>query len=140
MDISEQMVADLKKVIQFLRKDRPLSEPYFTINHDQKSDQWLEERSIRLTGSNFKKFVRSRPDTRLKVAYDSIGGAKKFVTNKAMEYGNENEHLARDHYQSLYPDVVIKESTLTLRTEEPWLGASPDGLVLDKEGRLRGAI
>jgi hypothetical protein len=57
-----------------------------------------------------------------------------------MEYGNQNEHLARDYYQGLHSDLIIKESTLTIRTAEPWLGASPDGLVLNKEGKLIGAI
>lgn len=122
-----------------LRKNHESGE-YFTINFEQKSDQWLEERSIRLTGSNFKKYSRARPETRLKLAYENINNTHKHFSTKAMDYGNENEHKARDYYQSLHPELRIEESTLTIRRTEPWIGASPDGLVLDKDGKLVGAI
>lgn len=40
----------------------------------------------------------------------------------------------------LFPDYVVKETTLTIMTSEPWIGASPDSLVYNKEGKLIGGI
>lgn len=73
-ELTEDIVKDFTKLIQFLKKNKPPSVLSFTIEHEQKSEQWLEERSIRLTGSNFKKFARSRPETRLKMAYENLSG------------------------------------------------------------------
>lgn len=40
----------------------------------------------------------------------------------------------------LYPQYKVKEATLTIRTSQPWLGSSPDGLVYDLNDNLVGGV
>lgn len=67
------MVDEINNLIRLLRKGKnPEEIKYFSINEEQRSEEWHEERKIRLTGSNFKTYIHQLPVTRLKAAYDAF--------------------------------------------------------------------
>lgn len=90
-------------------------------------DNWFSERRKRLTASNFGKIVKLRASTdKNKVAQSLISST--FMGNVSTRYGVEHETLAiKDLAQVL--EVDIKDSGLIIHKENPFLAASPDGLI-----------
>ena len=100
----------------------------------QRSDAWLIARKLRLTASNFGAAVGisafcSPEDLLLQLLF---GG---FTGNEATRYGTENEPVACAQYLR---DLIAtfgsnapthQESGLTVSTQWPWMGASPDGIM-----------
>ena len=54
--------------------------------------------------------------------------------NCALKYGREMESVARKCYEEMTGNTVIKSGLLVCH-EQPWLAASPDGLVFRKDNR-----
>ena len=115
-----------------------------TFNTDpQGSDGWVEARRGRITGSKFKdardKLKSGKPTGKAmlyarNVARERFGGkAEGVFVNKAMQFGNEQEPLARAAYEQATGNVVFEVGFIT--DTEGYFGISPDGLI-DDDGVL----
>lgn len=96
-----------------------------TVNQ-RESKEWLEERRIRLTASNFGLICNRRPDSNCgpvvaKLLYSKVDCA-------ATRYGQAHEEDAIKCFEQLTGNSVTK-CGLFVDQELPWLAASPDGLV-----------
>jgi len=102
----------------------------------QKSDEWFELRKKRMTashaqqiGSNGKGLVTYIRE--IMCEYFS-NHEKELYTNKAMEWGNEQEPIARTVYE-FETDSIVKEIGFIIYDD--YIGCSPDGFV-GKDGLL----
>ena len=99
------------------------------------SDRWKTERRNRLTASKVGGIIKMRKTTKR--------GAKvkeflysTFRGNEATRYGMIMEDTARTEYlayqqQNRHPEVSVQDCGLFISQENPWLAATPDGLVHD---------
>lgn len=108
----------------------------------QGSADWLAARKLRLTASNFGTAVGHNPwKSPDDLIEDMLFG--KFKGNSATRWGNDKEALARNLYvlrkrialsqerneSSATIDFHVRESGLHVWDQQPWLAASPDGIV-----------
>lgn len=99
---------------------------------------WHEERKKRITASRFRDVVtRKAPVTEKFVA--SIRGSRSAPATKFMKAGLENEASAINKYKDLQ-NVEVFPIGLCVNPSVPFLGASPDGLVLDKTTGEHGLV
>ena len=71
--VTDDMIDDINKLLTFLRKSNLAEEvKYFYIKQPQKSEEWHEERRIRLTGSLFKTYIHATPTTRMKIPFENF--------------------------------------------------------------------
>ena len=99
------------------------------------SDRWKTERRKRLTASKVGGISKMRKTTprgnKVKeILYSTFRG------NEATRYGMEMEDTARTEYlayqqQNDHPQTSVKNCGLFVSCENPWLAATPDGLVHD---------
>lgn len=105
---------------------------------DQNSDEWLEDRSGKLTGSNAGKVMANygkafgEPAKKLaaQIAIEQVNGHRvqsDNFTNASMERGHEQEPIARQLYEEMYFVDVTNGGFY----DNGDTGCSPDGLVLD---------
>lgn len=94
------------------------------------SNKWIERRRKMLTASNFGKIIKMRQTTGCQsfVQNHLFGG----VTTTAMEYGKSNEETALREVESIL-NLKITKCGLFVDRENPYLGATPDGLI-DSDG------
>jgi hypothetical protein len=93
------------------------------------SSKWLEYRRYLITASNFKRIICLRTHTRCK----SVVKCMLYSINincKAMEYGWENEREAKLQLETVL-GVSISECGLFIDTKNHFLGATPDGLIVN---------
>lgn len=117
--------------------------PYWQHKAVQGSQLWLNSRN-RLTASKFDAATNDKPkfDTQQDVADYILGRKKPVFTAEAkirMQFGNDNEPKVRDWYTNTYGYQVI-ETGLAVPKWNLYLGASSDGDVYDKDGKLIGVI
>ena len=99
------------------------------------SEQWNSERRKRLTASRVEGIVKMRKTTkRSKKVRDLLYST--FRGNEATRYGMEMEGIAQQEYathqqQSGHSGLVVEKCGLFVSPENPWLAASPDGVVHD---------
>jgi len=90
---------------------------------------WFEARKVCLTASKAQRILRVRStSTRLKYFFENA------VQGASLHYGQEKEQTAKERYMELTQCTVIN-SGLVVKAEQPWLAASPDGLIL-KDGKV----
>lgn len=101
---------------------------------EQGTPEWLKERCGHLTASVFvdvmsegRKAGRKNLIAKL-VAERLTGEPGESFTNAAMQWGTENEAIARSAYE-LEQGVIVSEVGFIKHPEITWAGASPDGLV-----------
>lgn len=96
----------------------------------QRSEFWLQERRLRITASCAYSLVtyvdNKRPDWDSKIR-NLLNN--KFQGNESTAYGNHQEPFARRCYEKL-KGVLVVETGLIINPLIPWLGCSPDGIVL----------
>ncbi len=101
----------------------------------QGTNEWLEARIGRITASNADAVRSLRNVNKAKSLTKSIMGIDN-VSNKYTEHGNKYEPFGRSMYivdQSVkHDDLCVTECGLMVSTTEPYMGASPDGLVTCK--------
>ncbi|KAK3921443.1 hypothetical protein KUF71_001223 [Frankliniella fusca] len=96
-----------------------------------KNDEWLAQREVRVTGSicySLKTYIHNKNpnwDNKYLELYHSNPHGPD------IEHGNQYEDLARDAYVKETGSCVA-ETGLLVRSELPWLGFSPDGVVLSE--------
>ena len=96
------------------------------------SDEWKRERRYRFTASNFKKVcIRQRNHEALVKSF--LNPVQ--VNSKYIEHGKKLEPIALRQYQkymySIGRPVLLYKSGLVVGMDTPFLGASPDGKVID---------
>ncbi len=98
------------------------------------SDVWFAERRKRLTASIVGGIIKMRSTTKRATTVENLL-YKKFKGNAATRYGQVLEDRAKEEYRlyqlQRHPDLVIDECGLYISQDNPWLAATPDGLVTD---------
>lgn len=94
----------------------------------QNTNLWKIQRSMRITASSCYKLYtylfNSNPNWEKKISqYWSMRNIK----TAAMKYGSQTENLAFECYQQKR-NPMIKKSGFIIKHDEPWFGASPDGI------------
>ena len=107
------------------------------------SQIWHFERSRRLTASIFGHVLNRRQSIYPKSISDAFARSRdgrKIATTAPMQWGKENEKVALQCYEEqMSSDCCISDSSLVINPRWPWLGASPDGLVV-QDGEIVGAV
>ena len=99
------------------------------------NQQWFIERRKRITASNVGSIAKMRANTKRskkvqQLLYNSFKG------NAATRYGTDRESSTRQKYvtymkQQGHSHLNVKASGMFVSLENPWLAATPDGLVED---------
>ena len=92
--------------------------------------KWLKARKNLVTASTAQRIARAKSE---KKACEYFAG--DVADNPNFRYGRETEPVARRHY-SERESVVVHESGLVICRHLHWLGASPDGIMISKNGHL----
>ena len=112
--------------------------------NDNSLQVWLAERRKRITASNVGSIAKRRPTTKVnsmvkKLLYTNFEG------NTATKWGILQEETTNSKYleamRKSSPDITTNQSGLVISLANPWLAASPDGLVYDpKENPPQGIV
>jgi putative phage-type endonuclease len=100
--------------------------------NDQRSDQWLAKRGLMITASEVTgAFKTASPSARYELLMRKIVGPKPQSADrpKALIWGTQMEPIAKEIYGLAEGAVVVDTSCVT-HPVYPFLGASPDGIVL----------
>ena len=96
------------------------------------SEQWKRERKFRFTASKFD-LISKRQRNHEKFAADLIN--PKPFTSRYVEHGIKNEPIAIEQYEKIMftrkTPVKVLKSGFVVCLDMPFLGASPDGRVID---------
>lgn len=109
-----------------------------TVGQD-KNNYWFEERKNRITSSQAHKvFIRKRNFESLVVSLRGKTNYPKFV-QKALNHGKKFEKVAMQKFHDLMvyrlqKPVIIRSTGLVVQPYLFWVGASPDGLLLEDSG------
>ncbi|EFN75127.1 hypothetical protein EAI_06863, partial [Harpegnathos saltator] len=93
----------------------------------KESDLWHILRQEMLTASNFETVCRMKPTTSCETVVKNILFSPS-TDNKAMKYGRDMEELAKKELATKL-NKEIKVCGLFIDYENPFLAASPDGLI-----------
>ena len=98
--------------------------------------KWHEERRKRITASSVGQIAKHKPTTKVATKVKQLLYSK-FHGNRATHWGLLQEDVSRMEYlkvkQAISPDLSISNSGLLVSVTNPWLAASPDGLVYDPQ-------
>ncbi|XP_065067515.1 uncharacterized protein LOC135693068 [Rhopilema esculentum] len=106
------------------------------------SHRWFLERSKRLTSSLFGRILRRRENVFPKSILDQIAkrGDGTGPNTAGLQWGIEKEKVALERYKTEFcHQGNVVECGLMINPKWPWLGASPDGLII-QDGMLVGGI
>ncbi|XP_052770940.1 uncharacterized protein LOC128210627 [Mya arenaria] len=130
---SDTVVENMTNVMKGLKLSNDQCEAVERLTRGQgKNHNWIVERKMRLTASNFGEVVCLKSDT------PPEGPLKRImyppsITNRYMTWGTKHEPAARRKYSLImkkqFPDVKVSECGLFVNGDVPYLGASPDGIV-----------
>lgn len=108
---------------------------------EQKSQEWLDLREGKVTGSTLSKILSPRKDVRERAFYGLLAARLKIedgIEETDMERGNRLEDEAREEYEEESGNKVEKIG-FTTRDDNQYMGESPDGLI-KVDGKYRGAL
>lgn len=105
------------------------------------SKHWSVFRMGRITASNFKEVCRTNLSKPSMSLIRKISSQNTTIQTKQMRYGKEHEHLAVDMLfnseESYHVNLRKEQCGLLISSENPFLGASPDGfLICDCHGKI----
>jgi putative phage-type endonuclease len=124
--IKDEYVSFYLRHVQ-LANDATSKELCFQTVGQSNNSLWFLERRFRITASRAHRISRARHDkTRLKYFFE------KKVDNTNFLYGRDLESKARNCYREKYQKDVI-EVGLAVRKEAPFVGASPDGIIIENQ-------
>ena len=94
---------------------------------------WYIERSKRSTASNFGKVLNRRRNilpTSIVNSITSRANYGKKSMPSSLKWGIELEDVAIEKYEQSFPDLSVKKCGFVASPQWPWLGCSPDGIVM----------
>lgn len=94
----------------------------------RESKIWRDERTRRITASQFFKICRCRESTKENIFKQITEPPFLNIPIPAMNHGIENEKFAREKYCEI-SKVECQESGLIVDKIDPFLACSPDGLI-----------
>lgn len=111
---------------------------------EQRTDEWLLERSGKFTGSRFVDVLaRGKKDGKPLKAYDDLiwqlvvermtGKPLESISAKALQWGIDVEPFAREAYE-FETGNSVQETGFILHPQYDFVGCSPDGLIGNKKG------
>lgn len=108
-----------------------------TTELQQGSQEWLDARVSKLTGSRVGAILGANPyskpdDVMREMVREYFGAEREFTGNAATEHGNEYEDVAVQDYE-LLTGHRVERAGLIVHPDYDWLAISPDGLI-DNEG------
>ena len=96
--------------------------------------RWHEERRKRITASNVGQIAKRKATTKVASKVKQLLHSK-FHGNRATDWGLLQEDVSQGEYlkvkQAISPEFSLVNSGLVVSVANPWLAASPDGLVYD---------
>ncbi|CAN8014222.1 unnamed protein product [Ixodes persulcatus] len=100
----------------------------------QNNTRWLSERRLRITGSICRGLFTFEPldEAEWKFKIENLLSGRKFKGNKATAYGKASEPAALEMYEARTGNAPERFG-LVVNPSIPWLGYSPDGVVM-KDG------
>ena len=104
---------------------------------DQRTDAWLLKRGEMITASEVcKAFASATPSARkemlMRKVYPKESAAQGGPSMTACLWGTQFEPIAKEIYESLQGGAKVVDTTCVVHPKYPFLGASPDGIVLMK--------
>jgi len=99
---------------------------------EQRSEEWFKERLGHLTASRASDAIAkvgtaTRRDYAIQLVTERLTGLQtKSFTNASMQWGTEQEPVARAAYEA-HTGVFVEQTGFHKHTTIKWLGASPDG-------------
>ena len=107
---------------------------------EQKSEEWYNKRHNMVTASNLWKIVKSE-STRNSLIYDKCKPQANIPKYHGgpMEWGNKYEPVSVMFYEQLYGTKIQDFGCIT-HDEYEFIGASPDGIVVDPGSPLHGRM
>ncbi|KAI4454827.1 exonuclease phage-type/recb c-terminal domain-containing protein [Holotrichia oblita] len=94
--------------------------------HD--NSYWKELRKSYLTASNFGQVIKRKADTHCHNLVKKLLYTSKEILSPAILFGRTHEQVAIDKYESS-TDTEVRRCGFFIDEDNPFLGASPDGLV-----------
>lgn len=107
---------------------------------EQRTPEWFEIRRGKITGTRLAQVFKSDNMSLLDELIAEMVSEElpDNYQNAAMLRGSEMEPYAREHYE-LKNDVVVAQMGFIQSDKYPWLGMSPDGLVMS-EGKYKHGL
>ena len=105
----------------------------------QGTDAWHKQRVGMITGSRAGAILglspfQTRDDVMRQMVREYHGAPSEFEGNVATEYGKANEGAAIFELEMEH-DLSVEETGFHVHPGYPWLGASPDGLIGEDDGK-----
>lgn len=137
-DISPEHLDELKQSFyqtKVVVSPRNVSEIEKDTRDQADSPEWLIERRNRITSSVVGGIAKMRHTTKRAKKVESLLYTK-FRGNSATRYGTEMEETAKQEYEAFQQQhghlgLTVEKCGLCVSLNDPWLAASPDGLVND---------
>lgn len=127
---SYQISDDVKKQLVVLEEKN---------THEQQSDEWYSTRQNKLTASSMWKIFKSE-STRNSIIFEKCSTkSKPQFYGGPMEWGNKYEPVSIMLYEKIYNTKVGDFGCITHKNY-PYIGASPDGIVIDETNPLYGRM
>ncbi len=108
------------------------------------SKSWFAHRSIQLTSSNFGKVITRKETTDPTKLVKEVTKERVMSNSErlppSLKWGRENEAPAIERYSCERAASTVLNTGLIVNPKYPWLGCSPDGIVLSKEGNVVGCV
>ena len=111
----------------------------------QGSEAWFKSRLGHLTASRMSEALSkgtgvTRDKYKMQLISERLTGqSEKSFSNGYMEWGTQQEKFARMRYES-DTDCIVDEAEFYIHPTIKWLGASPDGILRDDNGSIKGHI
>ena len=111
----------------------------------QRSPEWFAQRCGNVTGSMMAAVLAkgsgiTRENYRWKIVAERLTGkVEESFSNSATNWGAEKESFAKQAYEAR-AGVLVDDVGFCTHPTIKWLGASPDGLLMDKDGSIKGLI
>lgn len=121
-----------KQKIDFINKLRKIDKDKLEkdTREQAKSPLWFSERRKRITSSKVGKVCKMRPHTSCKKTVHELLYGELNYKIKSIEYGRMMETVAKQKFEEIFK-IVIKPVGLCVDENDPYIAASPDGLIED---------
>lgn len=116
------------KTKTLLRRKNRVEEIKLIPQHEQKSQEWLNQRQQCLTATAISGALDEDPYSRpINLLIDKVGRGKPFKENKNVHHGKKYEEIGSMYY-SFRNNVNVAEYGLLQDEKYTFIGASPDGI------------